>query len=281
MSNRAPGLFPHLALRILSHSLGSGRLWPAVVAVLLVTSLSWLGNSLYELLQWLDGQPLSGWIHLAFGLAGFPVLLVVLTGQARQVRQQLHPTVYEDDQPRRVRGLVLYLSVMRPEDCQVLRDACRDGLDLAAFRERFPRVNWRMPVEAIAYHAERLEELVVIPSAGETGSAAQMDLFRALLDRLFPAARFECRAIDLIPGNHPAGLDFETHTEHLARATNDAYEFLRGKGFKPLDILIDVTGGLKPTTVVGCAVALAEGRRMQYVSTQDYRIRVYDVSYEP
>jgi hypothetical protein len=35
----------------------------------------------------------------------------------------------------------------------------------------------------------------------------------------------------------------------------------------------------KPGRFMGCGVALAEGRRMQYVN-QDYRIRVYDVSYE-
>jgi hypothetical protein len=44
--------------------------------------------------------------------------------------------------------------------------------------------------------------------------------------------------------------------------------------------MIDITGGQKPPSVAGSAVALEkEGRRIQYVSTRDFKIRSYDITY--
>jgi hypothetical protein len=67
------------------------------------------------------------------------------------------------------------------------------------------------------------------------------------------------------------------------RRTHDIAELLDliedSRGLRASDILIDVTGGQKPTSIAGAAVALAEGRCIQYVSTRDYRVRVYDVTY--
>ncbi len=56
------------------------------------------------------------------------------------------------------------------------------------------------------------------------------------------------------------------------------------RGLPIQEILIDVTGGQKPNAVAATAVALAEGRRIQYVAkdpgTGAYRVKVYDVTYD-
>jgi hypothetical protein len=278
MANRAPRVAAERSRKILLHTLGSSSVEQALVTVLFLTVLNWFGNSLYEMLQWLDGQRPSGWLHVGLAVTSFLILCLWLMYRARKVKEGWRLQVVEDDQPRRVRGLILFLSALSAEECERLRARSREGFDLAAFRESFGRLNWRMPVEAVAYHARQLNHVIVIPSASASGSAGQMALFRELLADLFPEARFECLGIDQIPGDHPAGLDFERTPELLARATDDAYEFLREKGLKPMDILIDITSGTKTVTVVGCGVALAEGRRMQYVN-KGYDIRVYDVSY--
>jgi hypothetical protein len=68
-----------------------------------------------------------------------------------------------------------------------------------------------------------------------------------------------------------------------ARAAKDAvdsgYAALLQGGLNARDILVDITAGQKPTTIAGAAVALAEDRRFQYVSTRDYRVVTYDITY--
>lgn len=61
----------------------------------------------------------------------------------------------------------------------------------------------------------------------------------------------------------------------------DAYQYLKGTcGIKEDEILIDITGGQKVTTISGAIVALGAGRCFQYISTTDYSIKTYDIDYE-
>ena len=45
-------------------------------------------------------------------------------------------------------------------------------------------------------------------------------------------------------------------------------------------MIVDITGGQKVTTVAGAVISIIEGRRFQYVSTHDYKVRTYDIAYE-
>jgi len=60
-----------------------------------------------------------------------------------------------------------------------------------------------------------------------------------------------------------------------------AYDVLSSLKIPNYDVLVDITGGQKVPTVAGAAVALADGRHFQYVSTHDYQVRTYDVTYLP
>lgn len=281
-TRRAPGAAQQLALKTLTHLLGSGQIRIVFFAVCTLVTLNWFADSLFELAQWLDGQA-PGWWHLGIGLGALPLLVVWLWWLARQARKRLRPHLEEYPDPSRVRGLILYLSVLRESDPEPLQDALAKGIDLENFRRDFATIFWRMPIEAMAYHHSRLDYAVLIPSAvghdGRSGSVHQAPLFRRLVKQLFPDSKIHTLTIGDLHDAYKMGLDFETGLEELADATDEAYEFLRNKGLQAGDILIDVTGGTKPTSIVGSAMALAEGRRIQYVSTTDYRIRVYDVTY--
>ncbi len=156
-----------------------------------------------------------------------------------------------------------------------------DGLD--TFRERFGGLAWRMPIEAIAYHCPRLEWVIVISSKGKGGSRVQFKLFKALCGQLF--AGHKPRILDLADtdSTYTAGLDFDD-VDQLSTATDGAFQHLQEKGLPASDILIDVTGGQKTNSIAGAAVALAEGRHIQYVGynsqTKTYPVRVYDVTYD-
>ena len=275
-------------MKVLSHLFASNRVGFVIKAVLLLMSLNWFSSASWEWLQWLPwlgGQKPVGIPRLILGTATLPILLLGLVIQARNARQIIRPTISEHS-PDQVHGLVIYLSALRADYLGSLQEALKQGMDLKGFRQQFGHINWRMPLEAVNHHAPKLAFMVVIASSGEDGSAKQLGEFKASLDTVFPNPAF--RLVDLADcfsdeGDKVAfkdGVDFEVEPERLATATNAAYEYLRRQGLRPSDILIDITGGLKVTTVVGSAVALAEGRRIQYVSTRDFEVRVYDVSYE-
>ncbi len=42
-------------------------------------------------------------------------------------------------------------------------------------------------------------------------------------------------------------------------------------------MIIDVTGGQKPTSIAGALMTLYYDREFQYVSTQNYKVKSYDV----
>jgi hypothetical protein len=75
------------------------------------------------------------------------------------------------------------------------------------------------------------------------------------------------------------GVDFEA-AQDMVDALDTIYKSLNAD-YKDNEIMVDVTGGQKPPAVVGAAVALEDYRLFQYVSTRDYKIRSYDITYRP
>jgi hypothetical protein len=211
-----------------------------------------------------------------------------------------------------VRALIVFLSPPK-RDIDLVREIVEskwDDANLAdaEFRRKFCD-SWRIPLEAIAYHAEarsgaaagRLREVIVIPSADRAGAAGvtsgtyhDLPLFCQLLETLRNStpmmSPFSVRGlkdlldtcgVQLLPArDYSAGVDFESALA-MVNALTDAYDALTRLDFPDKDILVDVTGGQKVPTVAGAVVALAEGRRFQYVSTHDYLVRTYDVTYMP
>lgn len=143
-----------------------------------------------------------------------------------------------------------------------------------------------MPFEAIQLHARRLKQIAVIPSADTSnleGKNKEDGTWRNFLDFAKLASTL-CDDKDLIifdassEISNKKGVDFEDAAE-LADLINLVYQCFYEQGYKDVDIMIDITGGQKVPTIAGASVALAEGRRFQYVSTRDYRVRHYDVTY--
>ncbi|MGQ0594722.1 MAG: hypothetical protein ACT4QB_19435 [Gammaproteobacteria bacterium] len=149
MTRRAPGLQQERLYRVLIHHLGSARPMSLVVALLFLMAFSWATDIVYEI-----GQSILGsWMRWSvFGL--FVILVLAFILAARTSASRFHPRVVEDDSPTKVRGLILFLSVIRSEDGEQIKENISAGLSLDSFRQSFGRLAWRMPVEAIAYHRE-------------------------------------------------------------------------------------------------------------------------------
>jgi len=95
------------------------------------------------------------------------------------------------------------------------------------------------------------------------------------LDQLIAESRPE----KLPAYGYALGVEYESPRE-IEEAVNIAYEACYRLGIRDHDILVDVTSGQKPASVAGAVVALGVNRRIQYVSTHDYRVRVYDVTFD-
>jgi hypothetical protein len=212
--------------------------------------------------------------------------------------------VVQDDRPARVKGLVLFLSPPGQDTDliqQIFDGKTASGINDKHFRERFVGA-WRMPLEAIFYHLERLKEVVIIPSADLTkadgsqvpGTFLKVEMFIRLVSTLIQLSNpkgdlrlrgfAQCIAdsnLDEKPcADFSRGVDFEK-VAPLVEAVEFSYDILRSLGIPSYDVLVDITGGQKVPTVAGAAVALADGRHFQYVSTHDYQVRTYDVTYLP
>jgi hypothetical protein len=283
----APGAAPQRAYRIVTHLLGTGRLGSMLMVVGILVGIGWLGDSLFEWFTDLgalikgQGDTVRDWwpLHRIVGMVVLPLLLGWLWRLAGKAEAQLRPRVIPDRSPEPVPALILYLSAVKsPEELDRLEAALSRLSDPDAFRREFGQSSWRMPIEAIAYHLPALRHVLVISSSRADGNRHQVRTFKSLVARVFPGANLRVRDIADMDSTYEPGLDFNL-VHKLADATNDAYARLRGEGLAAKDILIDITGGSKPCTIAGGAVALAEGRRIQYVSS-DYKVLVYDVTYD-
>ena len=72
--------------------------------------------------------------------------------------------------------------------------------------------------------------------------------------------------------------DFEK-AKNVYDFLENTYEELKKEGFKEDDIVFDVTGGQKVIAIAGAMFAIPNDRHLQYVSTNDYSVKHYDLTY--
>lgn len=282
---RAPGAAQEQARRIIDHLLGSNRPGRILLVIATLVSLGWFTDSLFEWLadldRWTQGEAINNWwpLHRVIGVASFISIVAALWISAKGARKRYRPRVACEPDPPKAKALILYLSTLRDPAQRKQTDAIT-GID--DFRTRLGGTAWRMPIEAIAHHLPRLQRVIIISSSGKHGSHCQYQQFKQLCGRLFSDGP---RIDDLaeLDSSWTAGIDFND-VERLTAATDDAHRLLEQSGLRQHDILIDVTGGQKTNSIAGAAVALAEGRAIQYVShqrdTDSYKVVVYDVTWD-
>jgi len=265
---------------------GSNNLKIVVLVLALWVSINLLSASISD---WFL-QPF-GWLPAARVLP-LMLLLGLLWWLGRRRVRQISLTVVQSEDPQKCKALVLFLSPPRVDsgsvDAWSSDPAMKGGILNPEIRSGF-KGPWRMPLEAIAHHLERLTDILVLPSSDapgeQDGTYRHLDRFRTLVKWL---ACDDRRRIEVLgPAQFSAessrewdlGADFED-ADSLVRALGRMLEFLHLRKIEDYEIMIDITGGQKPPSVAGSAVALEkEGRRIQYVSTRDFKIRSYDITY--
>ncbi len=123
--------------------------------------------------------------------------------------------------------------------------------------------SWQMPLEAIHFHIETLEELVILVS---NESNKQYVEFASLVNRLF-SKQLKMSKVYADINSLPA--------------INKAYHEVAKNisTYKNSQIVYDITSGSKLSTTAAILFALNSDRLIEYVDTNDYVIYMYDNSY--
>ncbi|HKJ21688.1 MAG TPA: hypothetical protein VKA13_01250 [Gammaproteobacteria bacterium] len=285
-SRRPPGLQGIYAVRLMHVMAGSSHLIALSSALVVLITLDWFSSTLYRGVQWLQGILVAwGWPAIAAdgltGLAPFLVVILWLVLAARRAANRIHVAVTSDRYPDACRVLVLFLSTPPGETPDIGAGGNFADKDVRARLAAHP---WRMPCEAIAAHLPRLETVIVVPSAdggpdgARPGSYRSLPAFKELVRSLAGARPVEVLGLGEVVPRFERGIDFED-IRTLVDALQEVYARLHADHIPENEIRIDITGGTKPTTAAGATVALAEGRRFQYVSTATYEVHTYDVTY--
>ncbi len=154
---------------------------------------------------------------------------------------------------------------------------------------------WEMPLRAIAHHLEKdhskedtLKTVTIICSKK---SISQINHFSTICTQyrqlqgknfylLAKKSEHTSRLIPLSPATditHFQGYNFEDFDEIVSAMDRLLQESAR-KGFSERDIMVDITGGQKPTSIVGAAMTFNLKIKAQYVQTNDpWKVISYDV----
>ncbi len=122
---------------------------------------------------------------------------------------------------------------------------------------------WQQVLRAIRPHARTLR--YVCPIGSKDGSAEQLEMAEALISPYLPLG---ARVVTV-----KRGVDFDDVSD-VMDALRAAIEDLTtrvdsrlGKRLREEDVVVDVTGGMKPTSIAGALITLSSNVTFQYVHT--------------
>jgi len=134
---------------------------------------------------------------------------------------------------------------------------------------KLTETTWKMPLKAIEHHGARLKQVRIFTSCGENGSSSQFEVFRSLVNYLYPTVQ--------VKEEFSGGLDF-LDIRAIFDAVDKLYVEAVEEGYRENDVLVDVTGGLKTNSIAASVATLAKGRQFQYIN-EDKIVKSYDVTY--
>jgi hypothetical protein len=176
-----------------------------------------------------------------------------------------------------------------PEGLHLSQDINKDIKTMENLKQSLHPVQWvwEMPLRAICHHLENLKTLTLICSKE---SISQVSLFVNIctryrikgLEKIFLLAQEDSRPqiINLMEKNSLSdlhGFNFQSFDE-LSQAMWYLMRVFRKHGFPECQIMIDITSGQKPTSIVGASMTFNCEIKAQYVSTnKPWEVLSYDI----
>lgn len=277
---------------------------PWLLAAITVLIANLASNSLWDTFQiWSEMRRGNFSPFRIFWVILFFIMVVILFRQ----RDKFFPprTRYlQNEKAQKRKHLVLFLSTIHPDLVKTngipdkLHLLCQNiSDDLASIKKK--RIeeeiwwNWEMPLRAINHHLEIIESITICCSGQSLlhvhfflnicGRYRQLEKVKFVLLVLQNNRPRLVDTSDLVMDNRDfrqenfvkyTGCDFESFDE-LTRAL--LFLIARNKIFEK-EIMIDITGGQKPTSIVGASVTFNQKIKAQYVQTGgNNEVLSYDV----
>ena len=208
-------------------------------------------------------------------------------GQIKRIMQkQTITNIEERPDPRQVNVLILFLSPWGKDCYEGVIDGIIEGKDFEVVKDldnKLAKSPWLMPLKAIKYHLDRLKKVILIPSKDTAKLITKFqDLIKSLMKTDFNYKKkpeFEVVSINKFNSSLslPQYVDVESAKQQNDILNDILHQLTEKDKIKCEDIIIDVTGGRKVSSVAGAIVALGRGHRIQYV-TNDYKVMEYDIT---
>jgi len=252
------------------------------VSFLLLVALGIVVNGLYDLIKIFVSKKCPGFSDF---IAFIPFALIALYAFYRYRRAgKIRVRMVEIEPLPQAHALIIFLSIPAHNDGKsefYYRNGWKLGKALEHARNK--NHNWYMPLVGLNAHLHTLKRIYIIPSEddgpGKPGSHNNVGEFIDLVRNLWPFPE-SCPVIRPIGEEIPVyskGVNYE-NVALAARAADDAFLELR-RYYNPAQIIIDITAGKKTSSVSGAAMALAQDAQFQYVSTANYKVRVFRLQF--
>ena len=251
--------FQKIVVSLLGSSLLGYRAFFIIAGVLLF--FAWLPDGMSSLLDKIFGGEILKWSAKDGTMLVQILGSIVIFGVIKRIIPKDIPNVdiCINDRPKRAKVLVLFLSENNGGIEEILKFKTID---------EYGRNNYRMPLKAIDYHKQRLKKIIVACSEKSHGDR---DKFLKCVQNLFGKELADMTNVRCIKNFEDA--------KSVYKFLESVYSQLKQEGFTEDDIVFDVTGGQKAISIAGAMFAIPNDRHLQYVSTSDYTVKHYDLTY--
>ena len=251
--------FQKIIVSLLGSSLLERKAFFIIAGVLLF--FAWLPDGMSSLLDKIFGGEILKWSAKDGTMAVQILGSIVIFCAIKHIIPKSVPNVDIDinDRPKKAKALVLFLSY---------NWEANNSLKLMKIEEFGEKNNYRMPLTAIDYHKQRLKKIIVACSEKSHGDR---DKFLKCVQNLFGKELADMANVRYIKNFEDA--------KSVYKFLESVYRQLKQEGFMEDDIVFDVTGGQKAISIAGAMFAIPNDRHLQYVSTSDYTVKHYDLTY--
>ena len=251
--------FQKIIVSLLGSSLLERKAFFIIAGVLLF--FAWLPDGMSSLLDKIFGGEILKWSAKDGTMAVQILGSIAIFCAIKHIIPKSVPNVDIDinDRPKKAKALVLFLSY---------NWEANNSLKLMKIEEFGEKNNYRMPLTAIDYHKQRLKKIIVACSEKSHGDR---DKFLKCVQNLFGKELADMANVRYIKNFEDA--------KSVYKFLESVYSQLGQEGFTEDDIVFDVTGGQKAISIAGAMFAIPNDRHLQYVSTSDYTVKHYDLTY--
>lgn len=255
--------------------------WPSIIPLLLtIVASNWFADAFIKLMDKKLSVSGDDWTIL-ISLVLFVISILWLYHYRKSF---LGIRTLQQVKTKASRALILFLSTPNPEPESYsfpMKIISRDGIELILEGKSLSddiealnkvRWNWQQILRGIKPHKDKLKYLYFIGSKDSESTKGSFNY----LDAAITFIKQYCPDIKTYRADTP--VDFED-LESLIDVIYQAIKRLKNEGSGEDDIIIDVTGGQKVTSIAGAVITLNSSIRFQYVQTNPpYEARAYDLT---